>query len=536
MQTLSYVYGFAPAVAIILVLIWREAARVGLRRERVAAAMAACAAGAVIGSKVFMLDFHAAQYGEKTFLGAVVGGVLTLAVVARVLRFDARAFDVPVLPVLWGAAIGRIGCFLSGCCHGVETALPWGVQYAHLPSPVHPTQLYEASLDLLLALLLTRQRARLATSGNLALAGAAGIAAIRFVIDPMRATAVEGVGGLTVVQWSTLAIVLVASSALAMRLRSGSTLRVAPPLPRYSIAPALVLTAVALLTFLTREWLTPLEMTLVTGVLLAGAAVVAHAAMPRLLYASPLVGATAFMPLSPADSIPDGRPRTWIAIGGSAMFGGYDVTTEDCDGNTLTSQKQRYKIGGVSGEVYQQTRPGIGVGARLTAFSGSDRASQATMHNGATFDPLRDGARDDRIVGATASATFDAKWVGATLGFSAGQWAWKFDRPITGPVPTQRMPVGAIRVGKLTSFHSELEVGTFQPAAAPGPAGRLMFGFGDTLGNRFRTGFEDSGAILLTGRLVSKAGVEFEPYVSFGGEEPGGMVGISLKKRFYRFP
>src|SRR5689334_20655087 len=112
MHTLPYVYGFAPAVALILVLIWREAARVGLRRERVAAAMAACAAGAVIGSKVLMLDFHAAQYGEKTFLGAVVGGMLTLAIVARVLRFHATAFDVPVLPVLWGAAIGRVGCFL----------------------------------------------------------------------------------------------------------------------------------------------------------------------------------------------------------------------------------------------------------------------------------------------------------------------------------------------------------------------------------------------------------------------------------------
>src|SRR5829696_3472413 len=104
MQTLPYVYGFAPAVTLILVLIWREAARVGFRRERVAAAMAACAAGAVIGSKVLMFDFHAAQYGEKTFLGAVVVGVLTLAIVARVLRFDTRAFDVPVLPVLWGAS------------------------------------------------------------------------------------------------------------------------------------------------------------------------------------------------------------------------------------------------------------------------------------------------------------------------------------------------------------------------------------------------------------------------------------------------
>jgi hypothetical protein len=240
--------------------------------------------------------------------------------------------------------------------------------------------------------------------------------------------------------------------------------------------------------------------------------------------------------LTRPDSIPDGHPRSWIAIGGSAMFGGYDVRTEDCSGNTLTLQRHRYRVAGVSAEVYQQSRPGVGFGGRLTAFGGRDKAAPATVQNDGTFDPARDGARDDRIAGATASATFDGKGVGATLGFGAGQWAYPFDRPIFGAVPSQRIPVAALRVGKLTGFHSELETGTFQPSPAPAPAGRLMFGIGDTLGNRFRFGFEDSGAILLTGRLTSKAGLELEPYVSFGGEDRNGMVGIGLKKRFYRLP
>ena len=533
MQTLPYVYGFAPAVAIILVLIWREAARLGFRRERVAAAMAACAAGAVIGSKVLMLDFHAAQYGEKTFLGAVIGGVLTLAIVARVLRFDTRAFDVPVFPVLYGAAIGRIGCFVSGCCHGLETAMPWGVQYAHLPAPVHPTQLYEAALDLGLALLLTRQRARLAAPGQLALAGAAGVAAIRFAIDPLRATAVDGFGPLTVVQWSTLAIVVAALTTLALRSRRGSAAPVVTAPHNPTLVPALVLAGVSLIAFITHDWLTPLEMMLVAGVLFAGAAVVAHAAMPRVIYASPLVGATAFMPIAPADTLPDGRPRSWIAIGGSAMFGGYDVRTDDCAGNT-TLQKHRYKVAGVTAEVYQQSRPGVGIGARLTGFRGTDVAPTATAVTGA-IDPLRDAARNDRISGATAAATFDGKWVGASLGFTSGHWAWKDERPIIGRVPSQLTAVGAFRVGKLYGFHSELEVGTFEPAPAPGPAARLMIGIGDTLGNRLRVGAADA-SFLITGRLISKAGFEFEPSVSFGGVDERPMLALSLKKRFYRLP
>lgn len=52
-----------------------------------------------------------------------------------------------------GHTLGRLGCFLEGCCHGRPTALPWGVRFTD-PSAgldeafrgvaLHPTQLYEA--------------------------------------------------------------------------------------------------------------------------------------------------------------------------------------------------------------------------------------------------------------------------------------------------------------------------------------------------------------------------------------------------------
>jgi phosphatidylglycerol:prolipoprotein diacylglycerol transferase len=69
--------------------------------------------------------------------------------------------------IAFGLAMTRIGCFLNGCCFGKPTSLPWG---AHFPNnralseaqvhagyiaegaatlPVHPTQLYLASLNLL---------------------------------------------------------------------------------------------------------------------------------------------------------------------------------------------------------------------------------------------------------------------------------------------------------------------------------------------------------------------------------------------------
>lgn len=58
-----------------------------------------------------------------------------------------------------GHGFGRLGCFSAGCCFGRESNMPWGVlfhnEYSHnltgipLQIPIHPTQLYESSLNFL---------------------------------------------------------------------------------------------------------------------------------------------------------------------------------------------------------------------------------------------------------------------------------------------------------------------------------------------------------------------------------------------------
>jgi phosphatidylglycerol:prolipoprotein diacylglycerol transferase len=62
-----------------------------------------------------------------------------------------------------GHGLGRVGCFLQGCCHGRPTGMPWGVALTHpassvLPGlagiPLHPVQLYEAAGELCIFLFL----------------------------------------------------------------------------------------------------------------------------------------------------------------------------------------------------------------------------------------------------------------------------------------------------------------------------------------------------------------------------------------------
>jgi phosphatidylglycerol---prolipoprotein diacylglyceryl transferase len=77
--------------------------------------------------------------------------------------------DVFAPGVALGHVVGRLGCFLAGCCYGAPTTVPWAVTFTHpeaaanvgtpLGVPLHPTQLYEAGAELLiLGLLLGFER------------------------------------------------------------------------------------------------------------------------------------------------------------------------------------------------------------------------------------------------------------------------------------------------------------------------------------------------------------------------------------------
>lgn len=106
--------------------------------------------------------------GEKSWIGALQGGGVWLGGVIpaylyaiywvrknRVMFGDvANAYGV-VIPVAHG--VGRIGCFLGGCCFGAPTDGPLAVTFtsdvAHrlmgtpINTPLHPTQLYEAGAE-----------------------------------------------------------------------------------------------------------------------------------------------------------------------------------------------------------------------------------------------------------------------------------------------------------------------------------------------------------------------------------------------------
>jgi phosphatidylglycerol---prolipoprotein diacylglyceryl transferase len=88
--------------------------------------------------------------GGLVWYGGMVGVSLTIIYFAKVKKLPLWEFsDVIVPPAALGLAIGRIGCFLSGCCFGGACVAPWAVHYPLTHEThglgVHPSPLFESA-------------------------------------------------------------------------------------------------------------------------------------------------------------------------------------------------------------------------------------------------------------------------------------------------------------------------------------------------------------------------------------------------------
>lgn len=96
--------------------------------------------------------------GGLSFFGGLLGSFLAFLAFRRWRRlpvWETADLFAPVLPLSLGLV--RLGCFCAGCCYGHPTELPWGITSPLAPltaTPLHPTQLYEASFLFLLSGLL----------------------------------------------------------------------------------------------------------------------------------------------------------------------------------------------------------------------------------------------------------------------------------------------------------------------------------------------------------------------------------------------
>lgn len=139
--------------------------REGLPREKLEALFLWEFIAALVGARIFyvvehdVFEAHRPIFpaifeiwkGGLDFFGGVVFAIITLFVGIRYFRLPFwKTIDVAGISVLFAHSVGRLSCWLAGCCYGKPTDLPIGVVFpsgAVAPPgiPLYPTQVMEAT-------------------------------------------------------------------------------------------------------------------------------------------------------------------------------------------------------------------------------------------------------------------------------------------------------------------------------------------------------------------------------------------------------
>jgi phosphatidylglycerol:prolipoprotein diacylglycerol transferase len=138
-----------------------------------------------------------AQSGGVYYGGLILAVIVALWYIRRHRLPMWTTTDVFAPGIALGHVIGRIGCFLAGCCYGKETTVPWSVvftdpfAFANAGTPLnvhlHPTQLYESGAEaLILAGILVLEKRGRAFPGRTFWGYMLAYGATRFVIEFFR--------------------------------------------------------------------------------------------------------------------------------------------------------------------------------------------------------------------------------------------------------------------------------------------------------------------------------------------------------------
>jgi phosphatidylglycerol:prolipoprotein diacylglycerol transferase len=171
--------------------------------------------GAMIGAKLpFALsDWSGLVSGTawladgKTILLGIVGGYFGVEAAKWTFDIRIKTGDTFAVPVAVGVAIGRVACYVGGCCYGTPTDLPWGVCFPRCGDslPRHPTQLYEAGFHLAIGAMLFALQQKCRFRGQLIKLYIITYFGYRFVTEFIRPEP-RVLLGLTGYQWTVLVL------------------------------------------------------------------------------------------------------------------------------------------------------------------------------------------------------------------------------------------------------------------------------------------------------------------------------------------
>jgi phosphatidylglycerol:prolipoprotein diacylglycerol transferase len=158
---LGFLFGFGTAS--------RRAARDGISAEAIMNLAPWIIGGAIVGARLlYVISYWNEEFASKplwevimirrsglVFYGGLIGSCLGTIYYCYSKRLPLwKVGDIMAPSVALGHAFGRLGCLMTGCCYGRACTLPWAIRFPkdHWThgEAVHPTQLYESILNLML--------------------------------------------------------------------------------------------------------------------------------------------------------------------------------------------------------------------------------------------------------------------------------------------------------------------------------------------------------------------------------------------------
>ena len=236
----------------------KQLLRYGMRPEFIWDTLAWVAIAGIVGAKLYFIALNWTQVRLNpsmvldreglVWYGGLIGGVIAFGIQVSKRKLPAMTmYDASAPAIALAYAIGRLGCFLVGDDYGRYTDGPLGVTFVDggLPAttagymrslgnavpmnipdnvivPVHPTQLYEMALALIILAILWRLGSRAHRVGQLFAAFLVMYSVERFAIEFLRAKTDRYLWGLSTSQILSIGLLLFGLWLLWSRGRTAS--------------------------------------------------------------------------------------------------------------------------------------------------------------------------------------------------------------------------------------------------------------------------------------------------------------------------
>jgi phosphatidylglycerol:prolipoprotein diacylglycerol transferase len=247
-----YWYGIFAAIGFVSAFSTaaRRAPREGLSGDAIMNLAPWIIGGAIIGARLlYVLTFWKEQFAGQpiyyivtvgrhgfVFYGGLIGACLGTIIYCWRGKYPLwKVADIMAPSVALGHGFGRIGCFMTGCCFGRPTDLPWAVHFppggeAPVGVGLHPTQIYEALLNFTFSFVLLALYRRKKFDGQIFAIYLLGYAILRAFVEMFRGDYdTHYFGVLTPGQMAGVIIFSIGIALWIWLARKGAALRPAAP-------------------------------------------------------------------------------------------------------------------------------------------------------------------------------------------------------------------------------------------------------------------------------------------------------------------